>query len=145
MHEPGLVGGSEQLYGIHGLDLMGLMNRGRLLLLGNLLVVDGRGLMHEPGLVGGSEQLYGIHGLDLMGLMNRGRLLLLGNLLPNGALVSVGLVVSGDGKGNCGDGTCIGGKSKAACLTMHASIDADMDGSSLTVFRALRRRIWKGG
>nr|GFB48370.1 hypothetical protein [Tanacetum cinerariifolium] len=59
--------------------------------------------------------------------------------VPSGAPVSVGLVVRGDGKGNGGDGIGSGGESKAACLAMDASIDADMDGSGLTVFRALRR------
>nr|GEY61943.1 hypothetical protein [Tanacetum cinerariifolium] len=37
------------------------------------------------------------------------------------------------------------GESKAACLAMHASIDADMGGSGLTVFRALRRCVWERG
>nr|GFD34051.1 hypothetical protein [Tanacetum cinerariifolium] len=60
---------------------------------------------------------------------------------PSGAPVSVGLVVRGDGKGNGGDGIGSGGESKAACLAMDTSIDADMGGSSLTVFRALRRRV----
>nr|GFB67653.1 hypothetical protein [Tanacetum cinerariifolium] len=60
---------------------------------------------------------------------------------PNGAPVSVELVVSGVCKGDDGDGTGSGGKSKAACLAMHAFIDANMDGSGLTVFRAIRRRI----
>nr|GFD35160.1 hypothetical protein [Tanacetum cinerariifolium] len=46
----------------------------------------------------------------------------------------------GDGKGNGGDGIGSGGESKAACLAIDASIDSDMGGSSLTVFRALRRR-----
>nr|GEW74783.1 hypothetical protein [Tanacetum cinerariifolium] len=55
-------------------------------------------------------------------------------LYPNGVPVKVRLVVSGDGKGNGGDGISSGGENKAACLAMHAFIDADMDGSSLTVF-----------
>nr|GEZ15804.1 hypothetical protein [Tanacetum cinerariifolium] len=61
--------------------------------------------------------------------------------VPNGAPTSVGLEVSGDGKGNSGDGTSSDGVSTAACLAMHASIDADIGGLSLTVFRALRRRV----
>nr|GEY12928.1 hypothetical protein [Tanacetum cinerariifolium] len=63
--------------------------------------------------------------------------------VPSGAPVSVGLVVRGDGKGNGRDGIGSGGESKAACLAMHASMDADMGGSGLTVFRALRRRVWE--
>nr|GEZ15775.1 hypothetical protein [Tanacetum cinerariifolium] len=62
---------------------------------------------------------------------------------PSGAPVSVELVVSGDGKGNGRDGTSSGGESKAACLAMRASIDADMGGSGLTVFHALQRRVWE--
>nr|GEX98497.1 reverse transcriptase domain-containing protein [Tanacetum cinerariifolium] len=66
-------------------------------------------------------------------------------VLVGGAPVSVGLVVRGDGKGNGRDGTSSGDESKATCLVMHASIDADMGGSGLTVFCALRRRIWENG
>ncbi|GKF89646.1 hypothetical protein Tco_0263609, partial [Tanacetum coccineum] len=33
----------------------------------------------------------------------------------------------------------------AACSAMRASMDADIGGSGLTVFRALRRRVWAKG
>nr|GEY40830.1 putative reverse transcriptase domain-containing protein [Tanacetum cinerariifolium] len=49
--------------------------------------------------------------------------------LGNISHVGIGLVVSGDGKGNGMDGTSSGGEGKVACLAMHASIDADIGGS----------------
>nr|GEZ59316.1 hypothetical protein [Tanacetum cinerariifolium] len=67
----------------------------------------------------------------------------LGNIGPTGNRSR--LVVSGDGKGNGKDGTSSGGEGKAACLAMHAFIDADMGGSGLTVFCALRRHVWERG
>nr|GFA24499.1 hypothetical protein [Tanacetum cinerariifolium] len=63
--------------------------------------------------------------------------LLRSDYVPSGAPVSIGLVVSSDGKGNGRDGTSSGGEVNAACLAMHASIDAAMGGSGLTVFRSL--------
>ncbi|GKC46579.1 hypothetical protein Tco_1064301, partial [Tanacetum coccineum] len=59
----------------------------------------------------------------------------------NGAPASVGLVVSGDGRGNGRDATGSGGVGASSCSAMCASMDADIGGSSLTVFRALQRRV----
>ncbi|GKC59433.1 hypothetical protein Tco_1087031 [Tanacetum coccineum] len=57
--------------------------------------------------------------------------------VPNGAPTSVRLVVSGDGRGDGGGATGSGGVGAAACSAIRASMDADMGGSSLTVFRTL--------
>nr|GEV15872.1 hypothetical protein [Tanacetum cinerariifolium] len=64
-----------------------------------------------------------------------------GQQLPNSVPASIGLVVSGDGKGNGGDDIGSGGVGTASCSAMRASIDADIGGSSLIVFRVLRRRV----
>ncbi|GKG34481.1 hypothetical protein Tco_0437177, partial [Tanacetum coccineum] len=48
---------------------------------------------------------------------------------------------SGDDQGDSGDGGGNGGVGKAAYSAMRAFMDGDIGGSSLTVFRALRRRV----
>ncbi|GKF25158.1 hypothetical protein Tco_0081052, partial [Tanacetum coccineum] len=49
--------------------------------------------------------------------------------------------INSDARGNGGDATGSGGVGAAACSVMRASMDADIGGSSLTVFRSLRRRV----
>ncbi|GJU68293.1 hypothetical protein Tco_1254552 [Tanacetum coccineum] len=50
--------------------------------------------------------------------------------------VSVGLVVSGDGRGTGEDTTGSGGVGTAACSAMRASMDADIGGSDSSVSNA---------
>ncbi|GKG33770.1 hypothetical protein Tco_0433929, partial [Tanacetum coccineum] len=66
---------------------------------------------------------------------------ILAALYPNGALASVGLVMSGDCRGNGGDAIGSSSVGAAACSAIRASIDADIGGSSLIVFCSLRRRV----